>query len=66
MYHFRDQILSGNPSHFFVMNGDVCCDFPLAEMLQFHKSVGNNGHFTILGTEVSFAFLFYDGNYAHI
>ena len=52
MYHFRDQILTGNPSLFFVMNADVCGDFPLQEMLEFHRSVDALPHFTILGTEV--------------
>lgn len=37
MYHFRDQIRCGNPETFFVMNGDVCADFPLTELYKFHK-----------------------------
>lgn len=37
LYHFRDQIRSGNPEAFFVLNGDVCADFPLVEMLRFHQ-----------------------------
>ena len=36
LHHFRDQIRSGNPDAFFVLNGDVCADFPLKEMKQFH------------------------------
>jgi len=36
MYHFRDQIRSGNPDAFLVLNGDVCADFPLQELLDFH------------------------------
>ena len=52
MYHFRDQILTGNPDLFFVMNADVCGDFPLQEMLEFHQSVDTAAHFTILATEV--------------
>jgi len=52
MYHFRDQILTGNPDLFFVMNADVCGDFPLQEMLEFHQAVDSAPHFTILGTEV--------------
>ena len=55
MYHFRDQILSGSPELFFVMNCDVCGDFPLLDMLQFHRGRAENGsHFTILATEVRF------------
>ncbi|CAD5124617.1 DgyrCDS12886 [Dimorphilus gyrociliatus] len=53
LYHFRDQILAGNPEVFFVMNCDVCCDFPLAEMLEFHKSRGPGVHHTILGTNAT-------------
>lgn len=37
MYHFRDQIRSCNPTAFFVLNGDVCSDFPLSELYEFHK-----------------------------
>lgn len=40
LYHFRDQIRFGKPDAFFVMNGDVCADFPLEELYQFHKSKG--------------------------
>lgn len=53
MYHFRDQILSGDPALFFVMNADVCGDFPLQDMLNFHRSIGNTPHFTILATEAT-------------
>lgn len=38
LYHFRDQIRMGNPDAFFVMNGDVCADFPLEQLYQFHKA----------------------------
>jgi len=38
LYHFRDQIRCGNPDYFFVLNGDVCADFPLIEMLDMHKN----------------------------
>lgn len=41
MYHFRDQIRAGNPIAFFVLNGDVCTDFPLGELYCFHKSKGS-------------------------
>lgn len=53
MYHFRDQILSGNPELFFVMNCDVCGDFPLTEMVDFHHRIGSTAHHTILGTEAT-------------
>ncbi|RXM29514.1 Mannose-1-phosphate guanyltransferase alpha-A [Acipenser ruthenus] len=48
IYHFRDQILSGGPEAFFIMNADVCSEFPLLEMLEFQKEHGNTH--VILGT----------------
>lgn len=52
IYHFRDQIQSGDPEAFFLINGDVCGDFPLTEMAKFHKEQNNGTLVTILGTEV--------------
>nr|XP_039247506.1 mannose-1-phosphate guanyltransferase alpha-A-like [Styela clava] len=53
LYHFRDQIMAGNPSGIFVMNSDVCCNFPLSEMLQFHlKYASPSNGSTILATNV--------------
>ena len=52
MYHFRDQILSRNTELFFVMNCDVCGDFPLVEMLDFHRQRENRSTCTVMGTEV--------------
>jgi len=52
IYHFRDQIRAGNPDAFFVMNGDVCADFPLEEMLSFHLSK-DSAVATMLGTEAT-------------
>lgn len=53
IYHFRDQIQSGDPEAFFLINGDVCGDFPLIEMTKFHEK-NKNSLITILGTEVLF------------
>jgi mannose-1-phosphate guanylyltransferase len=55
IYHFRDLIKSNisDKEAFFVINGDICADLPLVEMLQFHReNVGDKG-FTILGTEAT-------------
>ncbi|KAG8000758.1 Mannose-1-phosphate guanyltransferase alpha-A [Nibea albiflora] len=52
IYHFRDQIVSGSPEAFFVLNADVCSAFPLAEMLSFQKEHGEPNSFVILGTTV--------------
>ncbi|CAL4134090.1 unnamed protein product [Meganyctiphanes norvegica] len=53
IYHFRDQISSGNPDAFFVLNGDVCGDFPLQEMLEFHTKLKDPSLLTIMGTEAT-------------
>ncbi|XP_062383997.1 mannose-1-phosphate guanyltransferase alpha-B [Sardina pilchardus] len=50
IYHFRDQILSGAPSAFFLMNADVCSEFPLSEMLRFHGNHGDAHCGVLLGT----------------
>uniref|UniRef100_A0AAY4ECS9 Nucleotidyl transferase domain-containing protein n=1 Tax=Denticeps clupeoides TaxID=299321 RepID=A0AAY4ECS9_9TELE len=50
IYHFRDQILSGGPEAFFIMNADVCSEFPLPGMLEFQKEHGDTHCFVILGT----------------
>jgi len=52
LHHFRDQIRAGSPEAFIVMNGDVCADFPLAEMLKFHTS-RLEAVATLLGTEAT-------------
>ncbi|KAK9454129.1 nucleotide-diphospho-sugar transferase [Dipodascopsis uninucleata] len=38
LYHFRDVILKGNPSMFFVLHADICCSFPLTEMLNMFEA----------------------------
>ncbi|XP_050771893.1 mannose-1-phosphate guanyltransferase alpha isoform X1 [Gopherus flavomarginatus] len=50
IYHFRDQILSGSPEAFFVLNADVCSEFPLPEMLAFQQQRGDPHSFVMLGT----------------
>lgn len=52
IYHFRDQILSGGPDAFFLMNADVCSEFPLKEMLRFHRQLGEGHCGVLLGTTV--------------
>ncbi|CAL5374794.1 unnamed protein product [Camellia sinensis] len=51
LYNFRDLILEDNPSHIFLLNCDVCCNFPLPEMLEAHRRYGGIG--TILVIKVS-------------
>lgn len=51
LYHFRDAILKGGPERFFVLNADVCCSFPLNEMLRLFEE--KDAEAVILGTRVS-------------
>lgn len=53
MYHFRDQIRAGNPKAFFVLNGDVCADFPLQELYNFHTQRPDTAQVTIMSTEAT-------------
>ena len=50
LYHFRDAILKGNPDRFFVLNADVCCSFPLNDMLKLFEQ--KDAEAVILGTRV--------------
>lgn len=51
LYHFRDAILKGKPERFFVLNADVCCSFPLLDMLKLFEE--KDAEAVILGTRVS-------------
>jgi mannose-1-phosphate guanylyltransferase len=51
LYHFRDLIMEDNPSHIFLLNFDVCCTFPLQNMLLAHQRYGGIG--TLLVKKVS-------------
>ena len=54
LYLFRDAILKGDPKTIIVMHADVCCSFPLEDMLAMHtekKAIG-----TMLGTKVHLTF----------
>lgn len=51
LYHFRDAILKGKPERFFVLNADVCCSFPLNEMIKLFEE--KDAEAVILGTRVS-------------
>ena len=50
LYHFRDAILKGKPDRFFVLNADVCCSFPLNDMLRLFEE--KDAEAVILGTRV--------------
>ena len=46
----RDILDDGSGDPFFVLNSDVICEFPLKDMLAFHKK--NKAEGTILVTQV--------------
>lgn len=50
LYHFRDAIMAGNPKRLFVLNADVCCSFPLKEMLEMFEE--REAEAVLLGTKV--------------
>ena len=45
--------MRGNPWALFVLHSDVCCDFPVKEMMLFQQSLANRKGFVILGMEVN-------------
>ncbi|GJT14846.1 mannose-1-phosphate guanyltransferase alpha-like protein [Tanacetum coccineum] len=51
LYYFKDLIMEDNPSHIVLLNCDVCCSFPLPQMLDAHRSYGGMG--TLLVIKVS-------------
>lgn len=46
----RDILRDDSDEPFFVLNSDVICDYPLKEMIEFHKSHG--GEASIMVTKV--------------
>ncbi|EMR11328.1 hypothetical protein PNEG_00357 [Pneumocystis murina B123] len=51
LYFFRDVILRDSPKTIFVLHSDLCCSFPLKNMLKMHLEKDAIG--TLLGTKVS-------------
>ncbi|KAH7432174.1 hypothetical protein KP509_07G011700 [Ceratopteris richardii] len=51
LYYFRDLLMEENPVNIFVMNCDVCCSFPLSDMLAAHLKYKGIG--TLLVKKVS-------------
>ncbi|XP_024014566.1 mannose-1-phosphate guanyltransferase alpha isoform X3 [Eutrema salsugineum] len=51
LYYFRDRIMEEKPSHVFLLNCDVCCSFPLQDILDAHRRYGGVG--TMLVIKVS-------------
>ncbi|EGD75451.1 hypothetical protein PTSG_06524 [Salpingoeca rosetta] len=51
LYHYRDLILRGKPDVMLVMHGNLCCDFPLQDILRFHTNVASGKHTTIMAVK---------------
>eukprot|EP00216_Chloropicon_sp_CCMP2111_P001155 CAMPEP_0198238842 /NCGR_PEP_ID=MMETSP1446-20131203/4387_1 /TAXON_ID=1461542 ORGANISM="Unidentified sp, Strain CCMP2111" /NCGR_SAMPLE_ID=MMETSP1446 /ASSEMBLY_ACC=CAM_ASM_001112 /LENGTH=409 /DNA_ID=CAMNT_0043921323 /DNA_START=1 /DNA_END=1230 /DNA_ORIENTATION=+ len=49
-YNFRELLLQGDPDYFFVLNCDVCSDYPLETLLESHEKHG--GLATMLVKEI--------------
>lgn len=50
MRHFKDEIVMGDPELLYILHCDICCTFPLTEMMRFHQNHGGLG--TLLGKKV--------------
>lgn len=48
--HFKDRILDGH-SFVFILHSDICCSFPLKEVLNSHKAQ-KGAYLTMMGTKV--------------
>lgn len=53
MYNFRDIIQIGSPKAVFVMNGDICANFSLQPLYEFHNKQGETALITIMTTEAT-------------
>ncbi|KAI8819210.1 nucleotide-diphospho-sugar transferase [Fimicolochytrium jonesii] len=50
LFHFRDQIIRGDPDQLFVLNADIATSFPLTDMIKTHAKHG--GVATLLANRV--------------
>ena len=53
LYHFRDQIQRGEPDSIIFMHMDVCCTFPLVDLLSFHRHQQRSNDGQIVGSILS-------------
>jgi mannose-1-phosphate guanylyltransferase len=51
LYYFRNRIMQGNPERIILMHGDICSNFPMKQICEFHES--HLKDVTIVGTTVS-------------
>ncbi|GKU97028.1 hypothetical protein SLEP1_g10211 [Rubroshorea leprosula] len=58
LYYFRNTVMEDNPSHILLLNFDVCCSFPLPDMLEAHKRYGAMGTMLVIKVSAESANLF--------
>jgi mannose-1-phosphate guanylyltransferase len=51
LLRFEDVIMEDSPKQIFLMHADICSDFPLRDMLEFHTRHGKI--LTMMGTYVT-------------
>eukprot|EP01134_Creolimax_fragrantissima_P004809 CFRG4809T1 len=52
MYFYRDEILRGDPDMILVMHIDVTANFPLNEMIDFHRNLPDRTVVSVLGVKM--------------
>ncbi|KAI3946222.1 hypothetical protein MKW92_037793 [Papaver armeniacum] len=58
LYNFKNLIMEDNPSEIVLLNFDVCCSFPLPNMLEAHKKYGGMGTLLVIKVSAESANLF--------
>lgn len=54
LYKYKDQLLADR-EYVFLLHSDICCTFPLKNLLEAHKAQPN-ARMTMMGTTVSIIF----------
>lgn len=50
LVYFKEKFEGPNTRHLIVLHSDICCTFPLKEILEFHRGHGQLA--TMMGTTV--------------
>ena len=56
----RDKLIDGSDEPFFVLNSDVINEYPLKEMIEFHKSHGGEASIMVTKVIISDSYLYQD------
>jgi len=52
LFRFKNKILAEDRNYFFLLHSDICCTFPLEELLAFHVTHKDTCCVTMMGTTV--------------